>query len=449
MKIVKVPIDQIIPYDKNPKSHPRHQIEQIKRSINEFGFNDPIAIDENNIIIEGHGRLQALLELSYNEVECIRLDHLTEAQKKAYIIAHNKLTMNSDFNIDTLKEELDAIKALDFDLTITGFELDELDQIMGINDLDKIEEDDYEPSLPEEPYTEPGDLWILGKYRLMCGSSTDEVNVSELMDGQQADMVLTDPPYNVNYEGSSGMKIQNDHFEDSGLFYDFLYAFYKTAATHTKEGAPIYVFHSDVEGASFRTALQRAGFELKQCLVWVKNALVMGRQDYQWRHEPILYGWKAGSAHKWYGGRSQDTVIDDKVRHSVGSMKKQELVDLVKQLLQDDQLPNTVIYEDKPLANDIHPTMKPIKLLARLIANSSRSKDLIYDAFGGSGSTLIAAEQMQRKANIMELDPKYCDAVVNRYFKYNHSKGYTQTIKLHRKGQIYDITETDVLGGDE
>lgn len=448
MKIITMPIHQVIPYENNPKSHPRHQIEQIKRSILQFGFNDPIAIDEKNIIIEGHGRLQALLELNYTEIECIKLDHLTEGQKKAYIIAHNKLTMNSDFNFDTLKEELEAIRALDIDPTVTGFELDELDQIMGINDLDNVEEDNYEPVLPEEPYTEPGDLWILGKHRLMCGSSTDTGNVSDLMDGQQADMILTDPPYNVNYEGSTGMKIQNDHFADSNLFYDFLYAFYKAAADHAKPGAPMYVFHGDTERANFQIAMQRAGFELKQCLIWVKNALVMGRQDYQWRHEPILYGWKKGGAHKWYGGRNQDTVIDDKTRYQISSMKKQELVDLVKQLLQEDQLPNTVIYEDKPTSNDIHPTMKPIKLLARLIANSSKSTDLIYDAFGGSGSTLIAAEQLQRRSHIMELDPKYCDAVVNRFFKYNHSKGYTQVIQLVRKSTVYDITETNVLESD-
>jgi len=449
MKIITLPIGQIKQYEHNAKNHPPHQIQQIARSIKEFGFNDPIAIDETNTIIEGHGRYLALLELGRQEVECIRLDHLTEAQKKAYIIAHNKLTLNSDFDLETLAQELEAIKALNMDPTITGFELEELDKILGVNDLDNITEDEFDGTLPEEPYTESGDVWILGRHRLMCGSSIEEAEVNTLMNGEQADMILTDPPYNVDYEGGSGLKIQNDKWASAGMFYDFLFSFFKEAATHTKPGAPIYVFHADTEGLNFRKAYQDAGFKLAETLVWVKNALVMGRQDYQWRHEPILYGWKPGAAHKWYGGRSQDTVIDEKTKHQISSMKKADLLALVKELLRDEEVPNTVLYEDKPTANDIHPTMKPVRLLARLIINSSTSKDLIYDGFGGSGSTIIAAEQTQRRANVMELDPKYCDAVVNRFYKFNHDKQLRHSIKLQRKGKEYDITETEVLAGDE
>lgn len=449
MKIIKKPIGDLIPYDKNAKEHPQEQINQIKHSIQEFGFNDPIAIDQNNIIIEGHGRLQALKELGHNTVECIVLDHLTETQKRAYIIAHNKLTMNTGFNLETLREELEAIKAMDFDLTITGFELDELDTILNIDDLDNVEEDNYELELPNEPTSEYGDIWVLGKHRVMCGSSVEEYDVDTLLQGEQIDLIVTDPPYNVNYESSHGMKIQNDHFENSNLFYEFLFEYFKQAAQHTKLGAPIYVFHSDTERVNFQNAMKESGFELKQVLIWVKNALVMGRQDYHWRHEPILYGWKSGGAHKWYGGRQHDTVIDDKVRHSVTSMKKQELVDLIKLLLQDDELPNTVIYEDKPILNDIHPTMKPIKLLARAIINSSKQHDLVYDGFGGSGSTLIASEQLNRTSYIMELDGKYVDAVVNRYYNYIQTKGQQPQITLIRKGQSIDVHDTTVLGGSK
>lgn len=449
MKIIKKLIGDLIPYDKNAKEHPQQQINQIKHSIQEFGFNDPIAIDQNNIIIEGHGRLQALKELGHNTVECIVLDHLTETQKRAYIIAHNKLTMNTGFNLETLREELEAIKAMDFDLTITGFELDELDSILNIDDLDNVEEDNYELQLPNEPTSEYGDIWQLGKHRVMCGSSVEEYDVDALLQGEQIDLIVTDPPYNVNYESSHGMKIQNDHFENSNLFYEFLLQYFQQAAQHTKLGAPIYVFHSDTERVNFQNAMKESGFELKQVLIWVKNALVMGRQDYHWRHEPILYGWKSGGAHKWYGGRQHDTVIDDKVRHSVSSMKKQELVDLIKLLLQDDELPNTVIYEDKPILNDIHPTMKPIKLLARTIINSSKHNDLVYDGFGGSGSTLIASEQLNRTSYIMELDGKYVDAVVNRYYNYILTKGEQPQVTLLRKGQTIDVHDTTVLGGSK
>lgn len=449
MKITKKPIGDLIPYENNAKEHPQEQINQIKHSIEEFGFNDPIAIDENNVIIEGHGRLLALKELGHTTVECIVLDHLTEAQKKAYVIAHNKLTMNTGFNLDTLRVELEAIKAMDFDLTLTGFELDELDSVLNQDDIDNIEEDNYELELPQEPTSQHGDIWILDNHRVMCGSSVDEYDVDKLLQDKQIDLIVTDPPYNVNYESSHGMKIQNDHFENSDLFYEFLLQYFTKASEHTKLGAPIYVFHSDTERVNFQNAMRYSNFELKQVLIWVKNALVMGRQDYHWRHEPILYGWKSGGAHKWYGGRQHDTVIDDKVKHSITTMKKQELVDLVKLLLEDDEIPNTIIYEDKPLLNDIHPTMKPIKLLARLIINSSKKGDLVYDGFGGSGSTLIASHQLNRTSYIMELDPKYVDAVVKRYYNYTKTKGQEPSIQLLRKNKTIDIHETGILGGDK
>lgn len=447
MKIVNKKIGDIIPYDKNAKEHPQEQINQIKNSIEEFGFNDPIAIDGNNIVIEGHGRLQALKELGHTTVECIVLDHLTEAQQRAYIIAHNKLTMNTGFNLDTLRQELESIKAMDFDITLTGFDLNELDDILEIDDIDSVEEDNYELELPKEPISQYGDIWLLGRHRIMCGSSVEEYDIDQLLDGETIDLIVTDPPYNVNYESSAGMKIQNDNFENSDLFYEFLYQYFKEASQRTKLGAPIYVFHSDTERVNFQTAMKESQFELKQVLIWVKNALVMGRQDYHWRHEPILYGWKSGGAHKWYGGRQHDTVIDDKTKYSLNTMKKNELIDLVKTLLEDDEVPNTIIYEDKPLLNDIHPTMKPIKLLARLIANSSKKGNLVYDGFGGSGSTLIASEQLGRTSYIMELDPRYVDAVVNRYYNFVTERGNTAEVKLLRKNERYDISETNILGG--
>lgn len=407
MEIIKVPINDLKEYKNNAKQHPQEQIEQIKNSIKEFGFNDPIAIDENNVIIEGHGRLYAIKELGYEEVECIKLKHLTEEQKRAYILTHNKLTMNTGFDADTLKMELDGI--LELDMSLFGFQQ---------ADPEEVEEDDYEEVVPEEPKAKMGDIYQLGKHRLMCGDSTSKEDAEKLMNGRLADLCLTDPPYNVDYEGSNGLTIKNDHMEDD-KFNEFLYNFYLRMKESLKNGSSFYIFHADTSGGAFRVSLERAGLQLRQTLIWVKNTIIMGRQDYQWQHEPILYGWKDGASHYFVNDRTQPTVIEDRI--NINKLSKEKMKELLKEFYSD-KTPTTIIHEDKTTKNDVHPTMKPLKLCGRLLKNSSRPGDLVVDFFGGSGSTMMACEQIGRECYTMEYDPKYVDVIIDRWEKLTGNK---------------------------
>ena len=408
MKIEKINIDLITPYGNNAKIHTREQIEQIKKSIEMFGNNDPIAVDENDIIIEGHGRLYALQELGYKEVEIIRLSHLTDEQKRAYMLVHNKLTMNTGFDIDLLETELKSIEQID--MGQFEFECD-FENITGL-EFDDFTEDELQP--PPEPKTRKGDVYRLGSHRLMCGDSTDGVDVDKLMGGEIADLCLTDPPYNVNYHGDADgeMTIENDNMGDSE-FYDFLYKFYIQMFRCLKPGGAYYIFHADTEGLNFRAALIAAGGTLRETLVWVKNALVLGRQDYQWKHEPCLYGWKDGATHYFINDRCQTTVFDEKP--DFDEMSRDQLQEAAEKLY--NEVYTTVIYHDKPTKNDLHPTMKPVLLCTKLIRNSSKKDELVVDFFGGSGSTMIACEQTGRKCYAMELDPGYCDVIVGRWEK--------------------------------
>lgn len=375
MKIVVKLIDDLIPYENNAKLHPQEQIEQIKNSIQEFGNNDPIAIDENNVIIEGHGRYEALKELGYKETEVIILDGLNEEQKNAYRLVHNQLTMNTDWDIEKLKNELDTI---DIDMSDLGFDDSLFD---GMIEEKEVHEDnfDVDEAIPEIPTTTTGQVWKLGNHRLMCGDSTQKEAVMRLMNNQEADMLLTDPPYNVDYEGTAG-KIQNDNMSNDD-FRTFLVNAFNQANNVMKQGATFYIWHADSEGHNFRGACQDIGWKVRQCLIWCKNSLVMGRQDYQWKHEPCLYGWKDGASHNWYSDRSQTTILEF----------------------------------NKPNKSEEHPTMKPIELFGYQIKNSSKENDIILDLFGGSGTTLIACEQLNRKCFMMELDPKYCDVIIKRW----------------------------------
>ena len=382
MQIETVNISSLTPYEKNAKLHPRDQIEQIKKSIELYGNNDPIAVwGESNVIVEGHGRYTALRELGYKTVDIIRLDHLTDEQRREYMLVHNQTTMNSGWDIDLLAGELEG---LDFDGFDFGFDLDDLD--LGDGDRKEVQEDDYELELPEQPKSKLGDIYQCGRYRVMCGNSLSTEDMALLMDGIKADMIVTDPPYNVDYEGTAG-KIQNDNMEDT-KFREFLKDAFVTADHVLKPGGAIYIWHADSEGFNFRAACKDAGWTVRQCLIWNKNALVMGRQDYQWKHEPCLYMWKDGAAHFWNSDRSQTTVIDC----------------------------------EKPKKNDLHPTMKPIKLFDYLIQNSSRKNEIVLDMFGGSGTTVIACEQDGRTARVMELDPRYVDAILNRYEEFTGEK---------------------------
>lgn len=377
-QIEYVATNKLTPYARNSRTHSPQQVKQIAASIKEFGFTNPVLIDESNGIIAGHGRVMAAEHLQLTEVPCIRLEYLTETQKKAYVIADNKLALNAGWDEEMLNLELHDLHAADFDLGMIGFEPDELSDLMGYDDKEVIEDEVPEP--PEEPITKPGDLWLLGEHRVLCGDSTVNDLIAKLMAGRAADLWLTDPPYNVNYEGSNGLKIDNDNMSDQ-KFNSFLTDAFKIAHDYMRTGAAFYIWHADLEGYNFRSAVIKSGLKVRQCLIWVKNTLVMGRQDYQWQHEPCLYGWKDGASHGWYSDRKQTTILKF----------------------------------DKPSRNAEHPTMKPVALISYLIGNSTAPQGLVLDTFLGSGTTLIAAEQLGRVCYGMELSPQYCDVIVKRW----------------------------------
>lgn len=448
MKIELVAVKDIIPYENNAKEHPEEQVEQIIRSITEFGFNDPIAIDENNVVIEGHGRLMAVKKLKYKEVQCIRLEHLTPEQKKAYIIAHNKLTMNTGFDIEKLAKEIKLLDEENFDLDILGFDTDELEDILGYAvTAEDVVEDDFEPDeyTPEEPFSQAGDLWILGNHKLYCGDSTKPEAYDAMIEDDKVDCVVTDPPYNVDYGnkadsinkygyGFSDRRIMND-FMETGDFIQFLIDAFKGMAQKLKPGGGFYIWHASRTNVEFEIALRENDLQSRQQLIWVKNAIVIGRQDYQWMHEPCIYGWKEGAAHNFTDDRTKTTVLEIE-QMEISQMKKEDMAEILYRI--QNEIPTTVIRENKPTKSMEHPTMKPIKLLAHLIENSTKPGQTVLDNFAGSGSTLIAAEQLGRKSVNIELDPKFVDVIVQRYIKHTHDDAGTYLI---RNGQKYPLTE--------
>jgi site-specific DNA-methyltransferase (adenine-specific) len=377
-----IQIDALIPYARNSRTHSDGQVAQIASSIKEFGFTNPVLIDGGGGIIAGHGRVLAARKLGMSEVPCIRLDHLTEAQKRAYVIADNRLALNSGWDTEMLKVEFADLQELGFDLELTGFDLDEIKELLAPVGTEGLTDPDDAPPLPEHPRTVPGDIWVMGKHRLQCGDSTSMDDLAKLTDGQLVDMWLTDPPYNVAYEGGTKEKltIKNDSMADD-QFRQFLRDAYTAADTVMKPGAVFYIWHADSEGYNFRGAAQDAGWKVRQCLIWKKSSMVMGRQDYHWKHEPCLYGWKEGAGHLWAADRKQTTILEF----------------------------------EKPTRNGEHPTMKPVALFEYQLLNNTKGGDQVLDSFGGSGTTLIAAEKNGRVARIMELDPKYCDVIVKRW----------------------------------
>lgn len=394
-------VSELIAYDNNPRDNDG-AVDAVANSIKEFGFKVPIVIDTKNVIIAGHTRLKACKKLNIEEVPCIIADDLSEDQIKAFRLADNKTGELAKWDLDKLAEELKII-----DLNMEQFGFEDLEDLIE----NEVEEDDFDETeeLPETPFSQKGDIYLLGNHRLMCGDSTDEETVKALVDGNTIDMIFTDPPYNVDYEGSTGMKIQNDKQED-GDFYNFLLKAFTNMANVIKPGGSIYCCHADTEGLNFRSAFKNAGFKLAECLVWVKNSLVLGRQDYHWRHEPILYGWKEGAGHYFVDDRTQDTVWE----------------------------------YNKPKANDLHPTMKPLELVAKAIKNSSRKNELVLDLFGGSGSTLIASEQIDRKSFLMELDERYVDVIVKRYLRFVKTNENCFLIRNGETIPLKDIHELDV-----
>jgi site-specific DNA-methyltransferase (adenine-specific) len=385
MQIKEVAVDKLIPYAKNSRTHSPEQVGQIAASIKEFGFRNPILVDGVGIIA-GHGRLMAAQKLGLDKVPTIDCSDMTESQKKAYIIADNKLAMNAGWDTAMLSIEMKDLEDEGFDLALLGFDDKELNALLEPEVSEGLTDEDAVPDVPEEPKTKLGDIYILENHRLMCGDSTS-IDAVEKLTGGLVDILVTDPPYNVNYEGSNGLKIQNDSMGDE-QFRQFLRDAFVAANAVMKQGAVFYIWHADVEGYNFRGACKDAGWQVRQCLVWNKDSLVMGRQDYHWKHEPCLYGWKDGAAHLWAADRKQTTIIECK----------------------------------KPKKNDMHPTMKPVELMEYQILNNTKGQDIVLDLFGGSGSTMIAAEKIGRCARLMELDPKYCDVIVKRWEDFTGKK---------------------------
>ena len=378
-------VAELIPYARNSRTHSDAQVGKIAASIREFGFLNPVIIDGQNGIIAGHGRVMAAQKLGLETVPVIEASHLTEAQRRAYVIADNRLALDAGWDEEMLRVEFAELADMGFDLELTGFGLDEIGALEPVQITEGLTDEDAVPEVQDEPVSKLGDVWLLGNHRLMCGDSTSIEALEMLCGGQLVDMWLTDPPYNVAYEGKTkdALKIQNDSMGDD-QFRQFLRDCYVAADAVMKPGAVFYIWHADSEGYNFRGAARDAGWTVRQCLIWKKSALVMGRQDYHWKHEPCLYGWKEGAGHLWAADRKQTTILEF----------------------------------EKPTRNGEHPTMKPVALFEYQMLNNTKGGDIVLDSFGGSGTTLIAAEKNGRVARLMELDPKYCDVIVKRYCEF-------------------------------
>lgn len=396
MDIIIKKIEQIRPYEKNPRKN-NEAVKYVAESIKQFGFKVPIVIDKEGVIVAGHTRYKASLKLGLKEVPCIVADDLTPEQVKAFRLADNKTSEKSEWDFDLLDSELEDI--LNFNMEDFGFEFETEDESKEVEE-DNFEVDKYLEDI-QESIVKKGEVWKLGDHYLMCGDATSKEDVEKLMSVFdksdvgglrfiQANLLVTDPPYNVDYEGKTkdSLKIKNDNMGDN-QFKQFLTDSFSNANEVMKEGASFYIWHADSEGYNFRSACKDVSWKVRQCLIWNKNTMVMGRQDYQWKHEPCLYGWKDGASHNWYSDRKQTTVLEF----------------------------------EKPLRNEMHPTMKPVNLIGYLICNSSKNGDVVLDIFGGSGTTLIACEQLERQCRMMELDPKYCDVIIKRWETLTGKKG--------------------------
>lgn len=403
-----VPIGKLVPYQNNARTHSPAQINKLRSSLREFGFINPVIIDRDYGVIAGHGRILAAKEEGITEVPCVFADHLTEAQKKAYIIADNRMAMDAGWDEELLRVEIEALQAENFDPLLTGFDEKELSKLFDDGLNAKEDDFDVEAELQKPTFSKSGDVWTLGRHRLVCGDSTKAETYETLLGDTRANLIITDPPYNVNYEGSAG-KIKNDNMASEN-FYQFLLDAFSCMEKALSDDGSIYVFHADTEGLNFRRAFAEAGFYLSGCCIWKKQSLVLGRSPYQWQHEPVLYGWKKKGKHQWYTGRKESTIWEF----------------------------------DKPKKNGDHPTMKPIPLLAYPIMNSSMSNAVVLDPFGGSGSTLIACEQTDRICRTIELDEKFCDVIVRRYIE---QVGSDKDVSVLRDGTEYKFSE--VCHGEE
>ena len=411
-----VAVSKLIPYVNNARTHSAEQVMKLRSSLREFGFINPVIIDREFNVIAGHGRILAAKEEGILEVPCVFVDYLTEAQKKAYILADNRMAMDAGWDEELLRIEIEALQSEDFDIGLTGFDESEIADLFGSDDTSCVKDDDYDLSaaLEKAAFVKRGDIWTVGRHRLMCGDATSSEDVAALMDGKKANLIITDPPYNVAFESSDGLSIKNDKMAND-KFYEFLLSAFKNMAAHLEKGGSAYVFHADTEGLNFRKAFMDAGFHLSGCCIWVKNSLVLGRSDYQWQHEPVLYGFLQNGKHYWSksAGRSQTTIWNF----------------------------------DKPKKNKNHPTSKPLDLLAYPIGNSSQENAIVIDTFGGSGSTLMTCEQTNRVCHTMELDEKYASAILRRYVE---DTGDTDNVFVIRNGEklAYSDLVKEVEGAD-
>lgn len=411
-----VAVSKLIPYVNNARTHSAEQVMKLRSSLREFGFINPVIIDREFNVIAGHGRILAAKEEGILEVPCVFVDYLTEAQKKAYILADNRMAMDAGWDEELLRIEIEALQSEDFDIGLTGFDESEIADLFGLDDTSGVKDDDYDLSaaLEKAAFVKRGDIWTVGRHRLMCGDATSSEDVAALMDGKKANLIVTDPPYNVAFESSDGLSIKNDKMAND-KFYEFLLSAFKNMAAHLEKGGSAYVFHADTEGLNFRKAFMDAGFHLSGCCIWVKNSLVLGRSDYQWQHEPVLYGFLQNGKHYWSknAGRSQTTIWNF----------------------------------DKPKKNKNHPTSKPLDLLAYPIGNSSQENAIVIDTFGGSGSTLMTCEQTNRVCHTMELDEKYASVILRRYVE---DTGDTDNVFVIRNGEklAYSDLIKEVEGAD-
>lgn len=407
--------NKLIPYVNNARTHSAEQVNKLRSSLREFGFVNPVIVDKDYGIIAGHGRVLAAKEEGIDEVPCVLVDYLTEAQKKAYIIADNRFAQDAGWDEELLCIEIESLQGEDFDISLTGFEADEIADLFKDGNDKEVQDDDYDLSaaLEKAAFVEKGDVWTVGRHRLMCGDATSADDVSKLMDGRKANLVLTDPPYGVSFQSSDGLSIQNDSIKGEE-FYQFLLSAMQNMASVLENGSAAYVFHADTEGLNFRKAFVDAGFHLAGCCIWVKNSLVLGRSDYQWKHEPVLYGFLQNGKHPWYSDRKQTTIWNF----------------------------------DKPKRNKNHPTSKPLDLLAYPISNSTQANAIVIDTFGGSGSTLMACEQSNRICCTMELDEKYASVILRRYVE---DGGNPDDVYVERNGEklMYSDLVKEVEGENE
>lgn len=410
-----VPTDRLIPYVNNARTHSAEQVNKLRASLREFGFVNPVIVDRDLNVIAGHGRILAAKEEKIPEVPCVYVDYLTEAQKKAYILADNRMAMDAGWDEELLRVEIEALQAEAFDVSLTGFDEKEITDLFKDTDGTGAEDDDFDLSeaLEKAAFVERGDVWTVGRHRLMCGDATVEEDVLKLMDGKKANLILTDPPYGVSFQSSDGLSIQNDSIKGEE-FYQFLLASMQNMVSVLEPGGAAYVFHADTEGLNFRRAFVDAGLHLAGCCIWVKNSLVLGRSDYQWQHEPVLYGFLKNGRHSWYSDRKQTTIWNF----------------------------------DKPKRNKNHPTSKPLDLLAYPIGNSTQANAIVLDTFGGSGSTLMACEQTNRICCTMELDEKYASVILRRYVE---DGGDPDGVYVERNGErlMYSDLVKQVEGRDE